>query len=393
MTRKLRHLLVGLLLLSVPASAQVGPGGLTGSLIKTTRTKLSQTVPSSYSVAEDSSVSLTGISVSTIAAGSPNTLETVLTVGVGVFSGYSGTNTMTLVGTAAAINAVLANATYMTYTPTELYYGGDTLTVTTHNVSQGDYTISNTSSITVNPTCANSTGGSIAVAGGYRYHIFTGSGTWSTPGGCTVNYLVVGGGGAGGAGGRCGACVTGGGGGGGGGGIASGSVGVGGGGYGITVGSGGQYSYFDSIVGPGPGGAGAAGGSGFGGAGGGSGGSSGAGGVGGSYTGGGGTGGANGGAGFYSTMWAGTGYYYGSGGGGGGSGNQFSNYGGGGGGGGADSGGGSGGPNFVIGSTSGTPGGGGAFYGAGGGGGGGGDTGAAGGGGYQGVVIISYSYP
>lgn len=83
----------------------------------------------------------------------------------------------------------------------------------------------------IHTTSAIGTGGTEYTSGGYKYHVFTSSGTFSVTGGGEIEYLVVAGGGAGG-GNDCG-------GGGGAGGLASGTVNVNPGSYTITVGAGG----------------------------------------------------------------------------------------------------------------------------------------------------------
>ena len=78
--------------------------------------------------------------------------------------------------------------------------------------------------------CDGSTGGTIAVIGGYRIHTFTSSGTFTASGNCTVSYLAVAGGGAGSL--DCGAAGAGG--------FLQGSASLSAGPYSITVGAGGS---------------------------------------------------------------------------------------------------------------------------------------------------------
>ncbi len=88
----------------------------------------------------------------------------------------------------------------------------------------------------------SSTGGAIAVSGGYRIHDFTTNGTFTAAGAGTVEYLIVGGGGGGGDGG------------GGGGQVLTGTLSVSAGSYAITVGDGGTGWTVTPLAPPGDGG-------------------------------------------------------------------------------------------------------------------------------------------
>ncbi|MBM3408174.1 MAG: tandem-95 repeat protein, partial [Betaproteobacteria bacterium] len=97
------------------------------------------TVPSAQTVNEDTNLSLTGLSIADIDAGSASV---TLTLGVkqgtitvaaanGVTLGTNGTSNVTLSGTVAAINGALAAAGGVVYRGALNYNGADTLTMTT----------------------------------------------------------------------------------------------------------------------------------------------------------------------------------------------------------------------------------------------------------------------
>jgi hypothetical protein len=109
------------------------------------------TVPGNQSTEEDSQLAITGISVADIDG---DILTTTLSVSNGILNvtpggsvtvGNNGTNTVTLTGTPAQINAVLAG---LTYTNTADYHGSDVLTVIT---TDGTATDTDTINITINP--------------------------------------------------------------------------------------------------------------------------------------------------------------------------------------------------------------------------------------------------
>ncbi|MES2501883.1 MAG: VCBS domain-containing protein [Pseudomonadota bacterium] len=93
------------------------------------------TVPGVQVTAEDTSKAIIGLSVSDVDAGSSMTVTLSVTNGTLTVTGGSatitgsGTGTVTLTGTVAAINATLASN--VTYLSAPNYYGNDTLTMTT----------------------------------------------------------------------------------------------------------------------------------------------------------------------------------------------------------------------------------------------------------------------
>ncbi|MDO6388409.1 tandem-95 repeat protein, partial [Uliginosibacterium sp. 31-12] len=109
------------------------------------------TVAGAQTVTEDTAKAITGVSVADVDSSSLTTTVSVLhgtlsvTTGGGATITNNGTGTVTLVGTAAQINAALAG---LSYTNTADYNGTDTVTVVT-----SDGTLSDTDSIaiTVNP--------------------------------------------------------------------------------------------------------------------------------------------------------------------------------------------------------------------------------------------------
>jgi len=118
----------------------------------------SEVVPSTLSGSENAAISLGGVSVSV----SPNVgdpLSTVLSVSRGTITagGQTGAS-VTLSGTATAINTALSTASY---TGNSNYYGPDTLSVTTTDTQDGNATATKTAAITVNDTSvpAESVGG------------------------------------------------------------------------------------------------------------------------------------------------------------------------------------------------------------------------------------------
>ena len=102
---------------------------------------MTETVPATLSGAENAAISLAAVTV----ADSPNTtdiLTTTLSVSHGTITvgtpggivSTNGTASVTLTGTAAAINAALATASY---TGSLNYFGSDSLAVTTTDTTNG----------------------------------------------------------------------------------------------------------------------------------------------------------------------------------------------------------------------------------------------------------------
>src|ERR1043165_1745411 len=97
------------------------------------------TLPSTYSTNEDTSLGLTGISLSDVDAASGTMTATfgvtsgtlTATSGGGVTVSGSGSSTLTLSGTLANLNTYLAGASRPTYVPVADYNGTVTLTLTT----------------------------------------------------------------------------------------------------------------------------------------------------------------------------------------------------------------------------------------------------------------------
>lgn len=117
-------------------------------------------VPSGpLTVAEDETLTVTGVSVSDPDAGTAPLIVTLTVThgtlavnATGITAEGTGTATLTLTGSAAALNAALAT---LRYTPAANYFGSDTLTVTTNDQgntgSGGAKTDTDTVSITVTP--------------------------------------------------------------------------------------------------------------------------------------------------------------------------------------------------------------------------------------------------
>ncbi|GGG05046.1 hypothetical protein GCM10010924_37040 [Rhizobium wenxiniae] len=121
------------------------------------------TLPGSFSTAEDTSVGLTGIQISDVDAAS-GTMTVTLGVNSGILTASaagsvtvsgSGTGTITLTGTLANLNAFLSGASRPTFTPVADFNGAVTLTMTTsdggNTGSGGTLTDVDTSTITVTP--------------------------------------------------------------------------------------------------------------------------------------------------------------------------------------------------------------------------------------------------
>ena len=111
------------------------------------------TLPSSYSATEDTSLSLTGLAIDDADIGSgvmtvtlnvPTGTITASSSG-GVIVGGSGTGTLTLSGTKADLNAYLASSARPTYVPLADHNGAVTLTMTT-----SDGATSSASTATIN---------------------------------------------------------------------------------------------------------------------------------------------------------------------------------------------------------------------------------------------------
>ena len=144
-------------------------------------TTVSETVPSSLSGNENTTISLSGITVSA----TPNTgdtLTTVLSVSHGTITvgtpgdvttvGNNGSASVTLTGTAAEIDAALATTTYLGGTN---YYGTDSLVVTTTDATSG-----NTSGPSTVP---------ITIAAGTEHWVGTSSADWATVSASDWNFV------------------------------------------------------------------------------------------------------------------------------------------------------------------------------------------------------------
>ena len=123
-------------------------------------TTVSEAVPASLSGNENTAISLSGISVSD----GPNTGDTLITtlavshgtitVGAtsGVTIGGNGTGTVTLTGTAAAIDAALTTSANANYTGNLNYYGPDSLSVQTTDTNNSATSGTKTVGITLADT-------------------------------------------------------------------------------------------------------------------------------------------------------------------------------------------------------------------------------------------------
>ncbi len=97
-------------------------------------------VPGAQTVAEDTNLSITGLSISDADANGASNITTTLSVAHGTLTvlsaggaavSGSGTSSVTLTGTVDQINATLAAADNVVYRGVSDYNGSDTLTVTT----------------------------------------------------------------------------------------------------------------------------------------------------------------------------------------------------------------------------------------------------------------------
>src|SRR5438270_134705 len=122
------------------------------------------TLPASFATNEDTSVQLTGLSVSDVDAGT-GTISVTLSVASGTLTGTtsggvtvtgSGTGSLVLSGTLANINAYLASASAPTYVPVANANGSVSLTMTTNDGGNtgagGPLTDTDVSTITVTAT-------------------------------------------------------------------------------------------------------------------------------------------------------------------------------------------------------------------------------------------------
>ena len=100
------------------------------------------TVASSQTVAEDTNLAVTGLSISDADSGGATNVTTTLTVAHGTLTvasaggatvSGSGTNSVTLTGSIAQINATLAAANNVIYRGTSDFNGSDALTITTND--------------------------------------------------------------------------------------------------------------------------------------------------------------------------------------------------------------------------------------------------------------------
>ena len=114
------------------------------------------TVPGAQVTNEDTSKAITGLSIADGGVSNTVTLSVThgslaVTGGAGVVVAGSGSASVTLTGSVAAINAALAAVGGVTYTPTANYNGGDTLTMlTSNNAGGGAQTDTDTVAITIN---------------------------------------------------------------------------------------------------------------------------------------------------------------------------------------------------------------------------------------------------
>ena len=121
------------------------------------------TLPGTFTIGEDGTLPLTGLSIADVDAGGGTMTVTLsvasgaltATTGGGVNVAGSGTGTLTLTGTLANINTFLAGASRPVYTPVADFYGTVQLTMTTsdggNSGAGGTQTDSDTSTITVTP--------------------------------------------------------------------------------------------------------------------------------------------------------------------------------------------------------------------------------------------------
>ena len=100
------------------------------------------TVPGPQTVAEDTNLAITGLSISDVDAGSATNITTTLSVANGTLTvtsaggaavSGSGTGTVTLTGSIAQINTTLAAANNVGYRGVADFNGSDTLTITTND--------------------------------------------------------------------------------------------------------------------------------------------------------------------------------------------------------------------------------------------------------------------
>jgi hypothetical protein len=123
------------------------------------------TVPAAQTTDEDIAKIITGLSIADVDAGTSSVTVTLavghgtisLLTGAGVTLGANGTTSVTLTGTVSAINALLATANAVTYTPSLNYNGGDTLTMTTNdggNTGAGG-TLSDTDTVAITVNAVN----------------------------------------------------------------------------------------------------------------------------------------------------------------------------------------------------------------------------------------------
>ncbi len=114
------------------------------------------TVPGAQVTNEDTSKAITGLSIADGGVSNTVTLSVThgslaVTGGAGVVVAGSGSASVTLTGSVAAINAALAAVGGVTYSPTANYNGGDTLTMlTSNNAGGGAQTDTDTVAITIN---------------------------------------------------------------------------------------------------------------------------------------------------------------------------------------------------------------------------------------------------
>ena len=148
-----------------------GAGGTASATVSGTVTAVNDapvnTLPASYTTNEDTSLVLSGLSISDVDAASGNMTVTLsvtngtLTANTGVSGGVplagivgNGSGSVVLTGTLAQINATLAHATGMTFNPSANFNGNVTLTMLTSDLGNtgtgGTLTDSDTRTITVN---------------------------------------------------------------------------------------------------------------------------------------------------------------------------------------------------------------------------------------------------
>jgi hypothetical protein len=122
------------------------------------------TVPTAQTTAEDTAKFITGLSIVDVDAAA-GTMTVTLSVthgtinvaaGTGVTLATNNTASVQLTGTLTAVNALLASANAVTYTPTTNYNGSDTLTMlTSDGGNTGGGALTDSDSVTITVTAVN----------------------------------------------------------------------------------------------------------------------------------------------------------------------------------------------------------------------------------------------